>query len=108
MGAPRLLLRAYGCAPPKSAERQTAAAPGPHGMRPCALARSVDGAGLQTGDASLNVEAGVVVMTTEILRNMLYRVGDDGRTADERLKARGSAARPLCGQLLGWHSPGWH
>ncbi len=25
-------------------------------------------------------------MTTEILRNMLYRVGDDSATADERLK----------------------
>ncbi|KAL4443480.1 hypothetical protein ABPG75_011217 [Micractinium tetrahymenae] len=46
----------------------------------------VDGAGLQTGDASLNIEAPVVVMTTEILRNMLYRVDDDGRTADDRLK----------------------
>jgi hypothetical protein len=29
--------------------------------------------GLQTGDASLNPDAGVVVMTTEILRNILYR-----------------------------------
>ncbi|PRW05688.1 DEAD DEAH box helicase, partial [Chlorella sorokiniana] len=45
-----------------------------------------EGAGLQTGDASLNIDAPVVVMTTEILRNMLYRVGDDGTTADERLK----------------------
>ena len=45
----------------------------------------VEGAGLQTGDASLNIEAPVVVMTTEILRNMLYRVDDDGRTAKDRL-----------------------
>ena len=29
--------------------------------------------GLQTGDASLNQDAQVVVMTTEILRNIMYR-----------------------------------
>ncbi|KAK9837400.1 hypothetical protein WJX84_008897, partial [Apatococcus fuscideae] len=29
--------------------------------------------GLQTGDASLNMDAQVVVMTTEILRNIMYR-----------------------------------
>ena len=28
-------------------------------------------------------------MTTEILRNQLYRVGDDGTTAEERLQVRG-------------------
>jgi superfamily II RNA helicase len=33
--------------------------------------------GLKTGDASVNPEARIVVMTTEILRNMLYRSGDD-------------------------------
>ena len=35
--------------------------------------------GLKTGDASVNPEARIVVMTTEILRNMLYRTteGDD-------------------------------
>lgn len=27
-------------------------------------------------------------MTTEILRNMLYRVGDEGATTDDRLKVR--------------------
>lgn len=53
-------------------------------------------------------------MTTEILRNMLYRVGDDGATADERLKvsvcaaaATRSFARLL---LVGRHScclPAW-
>ena len=31
--------------------------------------------GLQTGDVSLNAEGDVVVMTTEVLRNMLYRRG---------------------------------
>jgi hypothetical protein len=46
----------------------------------------VDGAGLQTGDASLNIEAPVVVMTTEILRNMLYRVDEEGRTARDGLQ----------------------
>ena len=29
--------------------------------------------GLQTGDISLNVDADVVIMTTEVLRNILYR-----------------------------------
>jgi superfamily II RNA helicase len=29
--------------------------------------------GLQTGDTSLNTEADIVVMTTEILRNIMYR-----------------------------------
>ncbi|KAI3428051.1 hypothetical protein D9Q98_006436 [Chlorella vulgaris] len=46
----------------------------------------VDSAGLQTGDASLNIEAPVVVMTTEILRNMLYRVDEEGRTARDGLQ----------------------
>ena len=48
----------------------------------------MEGAGLQTGDASLNIDAPVVVMTTEILRNMLYRVDDDGSTAEDRLAVR--------------------
>lgn len=29
--------------------------------------------GLQTGDASVNIAAPLVIMTTEILRNQLYR-----------------------------------
>lgn len=29
--------------------------------------------GLQTGDASLNLESPIVVMTTEVLRNIMYR-----------------------------------
>jgi len=29
--------------------------------------------GLQTGDTSLNTEADIVIMTTEILRNIMYR-----------------------------------
>ena len=48
----------------------------------------VDRVGLQTGDASINIDAPLVVMTTEILRNQLYRVGDDGTTAEERLQVR--------------------
>lgn len=42
-------------------------------------------------------------MTTEILRNMLYRVDDDGRpSAEDRLKARGGGGgggggRGACG-----------
>lgn len=34
-----------------------------------------DRVGLQTGDVSLNAEADVVIMTTEVLRNILYRPG---------------------------------
>ena len=42
----------------------------------------VTAAGLQTGDASINPDGSVVVMTTEILRNMLYRTEDEaGSTA---------------------------
>ncbi|GBF97818.1 DEAD-box ATP-dependent RNA helicase, chloroplastic [Raphidocelis subcapitata] len=47
--------------------------------------------GLQTGDASLNPDGQVVVMTTEILRNIMYRTaeasggGGGGATRDERL-----------------------
>ena len=37
----------------------------------------VDAAGLQTGDASINPDGSVVVMTTEILRNILYRVEEE-------------------------------
>jgi superfamily II RNA helicase len=36
----------------------------------------VDRCGLQTGDTSLNTEADIVVMTTEILRNIMYRTAE--------------------------------
>lgn len=46
----------------------------------------VEAAGLQTGDASINPDGDVVVMTTEILRNMLYRTENDpGGVAENRL-----------------------
>ncbi|PSC72530.1 DEAD-box ATP-dependent RNA helicase chloroplastic isoform B [Micractinium conductrix] len=46
-----------------------------------------EGAGLQTGDASLNVDAPVVVMTTEILRNQLYRVDEEeGKRSRDKLQ----------------------
>ena len=32
--------------------------------------------GLQTGDVSVAIDADVVVMTTEVLRNIMFRVGD--------------------------------
>ena len=32
--------------------------------------------GLQTGDTSLNTEADIVIMTTEILRNIMYRTAE--------------------------------
>ena len=88
----------------------------------------VEGAGLQTGDASLNIDAPVVVMTTEILRNMLYRAdgpedeaGGSGRSgaSQDRLKvselAAGGGAWEWCrcvagcGQQVGvvWCC-GWH
>ena len=36
--------------------------------------------GLQTGDASLNAEGDVVVMTTEVMRNIMYRGAHDAAT----------------------------
>ncbi|GAB4818573.1 hypothetical protein N2152v2_005619 [Parachlorella kessleri] len=45
-----------------------------------------DNVGLQTGDASINIDSPVVVMTTEILRNVLYRVDDNGSTAADRMQ----------------------
>ena len=38
--------------------------------------------GLQTGDACLNAEGDIVVMTTEVLRNIMYRTA--GPNAGER------------------------
>ena len=43
--------------------------------------------GLRTGDAAVQLEAEVVVMTTEILRNMLYNA-DDERWAQVRAQRR--------------------
>ncbi|KAG1676505.1 hypothetical protein FOA52_000048 [Chlamydomonas sp. UWO 241] len=37
--------------------------------------------GLQTGDSSLNTDADIVVMTTEILRNIMYRTAEVGEDA---------------------------
>lgn len=34
--------------------------------------------GLQTGDASLNLDSSIVVMTTEVLRNIMYRTDSSG------------------------------
>ena len=56
----------------------------------CAACRA-DNVGLQTGDASINIGAPVVVMTTEILRNVLYRIGAEGSSAAERLEVRPGA-----------------
>ena len=49
--------------------------------------RRVGAAGLQTGDASINVDASVVVMTTEILRNLLHCIRDEAANAEGRLQA---------------------
>jgi superfamily II RNA helicase len=40
--------------------------------------RSIGTVGLKTGDAAINPDARIVVMTTEILRNMLYRTAGGG------------------------------
>ncbi len=40
--------------------------------------------GLLTGDISINPEAPVVVMTTEVFRNMLYAAGSEARLRDVR------------------------
>ena len=56
--------------------------------------------GLQTGDATLNVDRDIVVMTTEILRNIMYRTepGTEGGTASS-LSTRADYARPVCTEL---------
>ena len=45
--------------------------------------------GLLTGDNTINGEAPVVVMTTEVLRNMLYERSDTLDGPDERRDGRG-------------------
>lgn len=40
-----------------------------------------DRVGLQTGDGSLNSEGDVVIMTTEVLRNILFRIAADDESA---------------------------
>ncbi len=40
-----------------------------------------DMVGLQTGDASLNLDSSIVVMTTEVLRNIMYRTDSRGAGA---------------------------
>lgn len=63
--------------------------------------------GLQTGDASLNTEADIVIMTTEILRNIMYRTAegtaDDGSSTGEScglcpgyLQVRSGSAQTVC------------
>ena len=40
--------------------------------------------GIMTGDNKIDPNANVVVMTTEILRNSLYKVGEEGKTRKKR------------------------
>ena len=64
----------------------------------------VDAAGLQTGDASINPDGSIVVMTTEILRNILYRVEEEVEVeVGEGGKAGvgGSASTPASNRLEG-------
>ena len=51
-----------------------------------------DRVGLQTGDATLNAEGGVVVMTTEVLRNILFRV-DAAEVPDDGEEGGGDKAQ---------------
>ena len=58
--------------------------------------------GLQTGDTSLNTDAVVVVMTTEILRNIMYRTAELAAADGEA--QHGSAGRERwegCGRCRG-------
>jgi hypothetical protein len=59
-----------------------------------------DMVGLQTGDASLNVQSSIVVMTTEVLRNIMYRTeasGSGGNTVTARV------AMPSSPSMIGLH-----
>ncbi len=51
--------------------------------------------GLQTGDASLNMDAQIVVMTTEILRNIMYR-------ADTPVEGKLCLSVDFCGFRVDW------
>ena len=64
--------------------------------------------GLLTGDNTINGEADVVVMTTEVLRNMLYAGSLDARPARLRRDGRGALPgrpRPRRGLGRGHHPP---
>ncbi|KXZ44081.1 hypothetical protein GPECTOR_74g695 [Gonium pectorale] len=52
--------------------------------------------GLQTGDASLNPDADIVVMTTEILRNIMYRTAE---LAEENNTGSGSTREARLGDV---------
>jgi len=56
-----------------------------------------DRLGLQTGDVSLNSEADITIMTTEILRNIMYRLGSP--PPGEGAGAGGPAPPPREGRL---------
>jgi len=47
-----------------------------------------DRAGLSTGDASIQTDSPIMVMTTEILRNVLYRTEED--SAEDNSSVRDS------------------
>ena len=53
--------------------------------------------GLQTGDTSLNPDGSIVVMTTEILRNIMYRTAETaGRERLWSSSSIGSSSRVVC------------
>ena len=47
------------------------------------LSKKFDSVGILTGDIKFNPDAQCVILTTEILRNMLYKKTDDGLSLDD-------------------------
>lgn len=50
--------------------------------------------GLQTGDASLNAQGDIVIMTTEVMRNIMYRGAHDAQTGAQPRFAHGTRMHP--------------
>ena len=74
----------------------------PEVRRPRARARHATNVGLLTGDNSINGDAPVVVMTTEVLRNMIYAGVAGARRAALRRARRGALPPgPLPGPGVG-------
>lgn len=53
-----------------------------------------DRLGLQTGDISLNNEADITIMTTEILRNIMYRIQVERQRGGDATSAAASTSLP--------------
>lgn len=66
------------------------------------LAEAFGDVGLMTGDVTINPNATCLVMTTEILRSMLYRGSGEGRAGG---RARGQQQQEAAAQ---WCTSKWH